>query len=372
MKREASKLLSKSLDSLVLSIEHFNRPYEKGRTCVVLIMLDHAMEMLLKAALVQRRNNIQNKDRPGQTIGFEICLGRAMHGRNTQFVSEEQAIVLRQLNGQRDAAQHYLVELSENLLYLHIQSGITVYREILRTVFDQELVDILPTRVLPVSASPPLDIYSLFESEISEIRKLMKPGKRKGIDVQARLRSLSIIDRAVSGGNFSQPSLDDLLQTEKQIAQDAEWQSVFPGVASIELVTDGTGHKISMYITKKELGIPVKIVRIEDSSANGSEAEDALVILKQVGDFDKYSMGLNRLAEITGLTPYQARAAIWYLRLQDNSDAYKEFKHNSLILKRYSKAAISAIRDLLSQRNIAEICSQFKQTLPTRRKHSTR
>jgi hypothetical protein len=54
MKREAKLLFNKSLDSLLLSIEHFNRPTDHGRPEAVLIFLDRAFELLLKACIVHR------------------------------------------------------------------------------------------------------------------------------------------------------------------------------------------------------------------------------------------------------------------------------------------------------------------------------
>ena len=52
MKREAKLLLDKACDALVLSIELFNRPHERGRVCGTLIQLDHGFEMLMKAAIL--------------------------------------------------------------------------------------------------------------------------------------------------------------------------------------------------------------------------------------------------------------------------------------------------------------------------------
>lgn len=54
MKRESRLLFTKAVDSLVLSIEHYNRPWDRGRVDAVLILLDHAFEMLLKAAIPHR------------------------------------------------------------------------------------------------------------------------------------------------------------------------------------------------------------------------------------------------------------------------------------------------------------------------------
>lgn len=54
MKKEAKILLEKAVNSLILSVEHFNRPWDQGRVEAVLILLDHAFEMLLKAAILHR------------------------------------------------------------------------------------------------------------------------------------------------------------------------------------------------------------------------------------------------------------------------------------------------------------------------------
>ena len=54
MKREAKLLLNKGCASLLLAIELFNRPYDRGRVAGTLILLDHAFEMLLKAAILHK------------------------------------------------------------------------------------------------------------------------------------------------------------------------------------------------------------------------------------------------------------------------------------------------------------------------------
>ena len=52
MKKEARLLKQKSLNSLILSVEHFNRPWDQGRTDAVLMFMDHSFEMLLKAGIL--------------------------------------------------------------------------------------------------------------------------------------------------------------------------------------------------------------------------------------------------------------------------------------------------------------------------------
>jgi hypothetical protein len=87
-------------------------------------------------------------------------------------------LTLQSLNGLRDAAQHYTLEISEQHLYFQAQSGLTLFRDIVKRVFDINIKDGLPVRVLPLSTTPPTDIQAFFSNEISEIKKLLGPSKR--------------------------------------------------------------------------------------------------------------------------------------------------------------------------------------------------
>jgi hypothetical protein len=178
MKREATLLLKKATDSLILAIEHFNRPIDRGRVSAVLILLDHAFEMLLKAAILHRGGRIR-EPRKRETIGFDSCVRKGLSDASIRYLTEEQAITLQTINGLRDATQHHLIDISEQQLYIHAQSGVTLFGDILQQVFKQTLLNLLPARVLPISTFAPTDIDMLFESEIKEVAKLLKPGRRR-------------------------------------------------------------------------------------------------------------------------------------------------------------------------------------------------
>lgn len=157
MKREARLLLGKACDSLVLSIELFNRPQNRCRVSGVLIQLDHSFEMLLKAALLHKGGRIREK-RAKETIGFDACVRRGLSGGTAKFLTEEQALTLQTINGLRDAAHHHLLDISEGQLYVHMQSGVTLFRDLLKQVFGQELRTYLPnpcsSGVLDASRGP--------------------------------------------------------------------------------------------------------------------------------------------------------------------------------------------------------------------------
>jgi hypothetical protein len=198
MRREAKLLLAKACDSLILSIELFNRPQERGRIGGSLIHLDHGFEMLLKAAILHRGGRIREKHAK-ETIGFDACVCRSLSDGKIKFLKEEQALVVQTINGLRDAAQHHLLDISEGQLYVHMQSGATLFRDLLKSVFDQELTTHLPIRVLPVSTSPPTSLAILFDSEVDEIKKLLRPGRRRQVEAMARLRPLAILDATIQG-----------------------------------------------------------------------------------------------------------------------------------------------------------------------------
>jgi hypothetical protein len=98
MKREAKLLLEKACDSLLLSVELFNRPQNRGRISGVLIQLDHGFEMLLKAAVLHQGGRIRDK-RARETIGFDACVRRGLSDGAIKFLTEEQALTLQTING---------------------------------------------------------------------------------------------------------------------------------------------------------------------------------------------------------------------------------------------------------------------------------
>ena len=202
MKKESRLLLEKAVNSLILSIEHFNRPWDRGRTEAVLIFLDHSFEMLLKAAILHRGGKIRGK-RAKQTIGFEGCVRTAYSDGTIKFLSSEQVLMLQTINSLRDAAQHHFVDLSEQFLYLYAQSGLTIFRDILKNVFARDLANVMPNRVLPVSTVAPKDLVSLFDTEIEDIRRLLKPKSRHRVEAYAKLRGLTILEGCYTRRNGS-------------------------------------------------------------------------------------------------------------------------------------------------------------------------
>lgn len=350
MKKEVRQLREKAVSALVLSIEHFNRPWDRGRTEAVLIMLDHSFEMLLKAAIRHRRGKIR-KPREKQTIGFNACVRKGLTDASLKFLSDEQALTLQTINGQRDATQHYLLDMSEHQLYFYAQAGVTLFRDIHDNVFDEKLVLQLPERVLPISTTAPKDLLALFEKEVDEIRGLLAPRTRKKMEAIARARSLAVLESAVKG-DYEQPSDHELRKVCARLSDGEAWSSVFPGVASINITTEFDGATLSIRLTKNE-GIPVQILK-------EGEGVGAVVALRRVNELDFYSLSATKLAKNVGLTPPKSRAVVDHLGLRKDAEYFKEIRIGAVRHSRYSPKAIKQIKQALETTSIDEIWATYK------------
>ncbi|MBI3072796.1 MAG: hypothetical protein HYY84_11835 [Deltaproteobacteria bacterium] len=345
MKREARLLLAKACDSIMLSIELFNRPHDRGRVSSTLIQIDHAFEMLMKAAILHRMGRIRERRAKG-TIGFDACVRRSLSDGTIKYLSEEQALVLRTINGLRDAAQHHLLDISEGQLYVHVQSGVTLFRDLLKSVFDQDFTSHLPTRVLPVSTAPPTELATLFESEVCEIKKLLKPGRRRRLEALARIRPLAILDASIQGEK-GQPSNADLRRIGTEVSQGRAWTDVFRGAAAVEIAADGTGPSLSLRLSKKA-GVPIQLV------AEGTPGA-SVVAVRRVDELGFYSLGAKQLAEKVGLTMPKALAVVDHLGLRSQTESYREIKIGKAVFKRYSQKAVEAIQEGVKNEGADEI-----------------
>ena len=357
MRREAKLLLRKGCDSIVLSIELFNRPHDRGRVTGALILMDHSFEMLMKASIVQRGGEIRDKGRR-ETIGFDACVRRSLTDGRIKYMTESEAIVLRSVNILRDAAQHYLLDISEGQLYVHMQSGVSAFRDVAKRVFDQDLADQLPHRVLPVSTSPPTDIATLFELELEEVRKLLQPGRRRRIEAASRMRPLAILDRAVRGEG-GQPSEQELRRIADRVVAGASWDHVFEGAARVEIGSEGDAKRISLRLTKTE-GLPMHTVPEGTPGAS-------VVVEKHVNELDRYSLGARQLARHVGLTVPKTVAVVAHIDLQSRAECFREFRVGKTVHKRYSQKAIDAIRATLDREDIEEIWRRHDTSSKKRR-----
>ncbi len=349
MKKEVKTLLGKAIDAIVLSVEFFNRPTRIGRQDAVLIHLDHGFEMLLKAAIVHRGGKIRKRGEE-QTIGFEACINSCLLEPEVKFLSIDEAITLRAINGLRDAVQHYILDLSESQLYVYTQAGVTLFDMTLEKVFKSRLADYVPERILPISTRPPKDFVTLVDSELTQIRDLLQPGRRRGFEAKARLRSYAILERSIKGESVqpAEKEIEDYLAKLKT----RPWIEVFPGVAAVEIQVEGEGPTSALRLTRSR-GIPVKLVKEKDGT-------DAIVAVRRVDELSYYGLGLYDVADKVGLTAPKTHAVIKCLKLQKYLEYFKVFRIGAQRYKRYSPRVLTAIREALKELDMREVWRRYR------------
>lgn len=345
MKKEAKHLYQKAIDSLTLSIELFNRPNDCGRIHGVLIFLDHSFEMLLKASIIDKGGKIKEKGAK-ETIGFSACVRKGFSDASIKFLNETEVLTLQTINGLRDAAQHYTLEMSEQYIYFQAQAGLTLFRDIVKRVFNVDLKTELPVRVLPLSTTPPMDIQAFFSTEVADIKKLLAPKSRKKLEATEKLRALAIMENSIQG-NESQPSDTELKTLQTKLIKGSTWNQIFPSVSTLSFTQKGYGPSLDLRITKSE-GVAITIVP-EGTPGAG------VIAIKRVNELDYYNLGRDQLAKKLMLKPPKTTAAIKHFKIKDDPDCFKHLKVGNVPFDRYSPKAIEKIREGLKTKSIDDI-----------------
>jgi hypothetical protein len=342
VRKESRTLHAKAVDSLVLAVDHFNRAWDRGRTEAVLILLDRSFELLLKAIIVHRAGGsaIREPGKQGMTLGFDHCLRKCLSDAKLKCLDEDDAVALQALNTLRDAAQHYMVEMAEEHLYVHAQSAVTLFGRLAGDVFGRSLADDIPRRILPVCAKVPSGIESMFDIEFADIKRLVAPGSRRRLDAKARLRAMAILQASLDGKK-SQPSDGELDRIVNRINKGENWRAIFPGVSTLTIQPDATGPGLAIRITRNK-GEAVNLVKDGDTDA-------AVVAVRRINDTDFYSLGLRDLNKKLGTNRTKLLYFIEREGIQANSEFFKVITVGKVSQKRYSKPCLEMLRARLAE-----------------------
>lgn len=301
--RDAKTLSLKAISSLRIGMTSFNSYDDDGRVTSVLLHLQHAGEMLMKGVLSQKRAKVFDKE-TGKSIGFEKCLRlcQASHG-----MSDSEAGVFRAIDKLRDAAQHWFVYVSEDLLYMHTRAMVTAFDAYLKRTLNMDLHSHIPPRVLPVSTKPPGDFDFLVDREYKLIAELLQPGKRHRDEARARIRSLLAMEAIVHDG--VEISERDINRIEKAVRDGKAFGDVFPRLNTISSATAGEGPTFTVHFSKKQ-GAPVKFVA-------GDDPEGAAAV-REVDLSKKFHMRPSDLAKALKLKEPRSLALRRHLKIDDD------------------------------------------------------
>jgi hypothetical protein len=346
MRATAKTLHGKALSSMRTAMTAFNSPHDDGRPTVVLLHLQHAFEMLLKAALFQRGAKVFEK-KSGRSIGFEAAINQSCQLAGFK-VTQDEAGTLRAIDALRDDEQHWFNDVSEGLLYLHARAAVTLFDELLFRAFKQRLADHLPNRVLPVSTEPPQDILALVDSEYANIAELLKPGRRARGEARAKIRTLLALEAHVA--EDTKVSDSDVNRVEKGIKAGKTRQQVFPKLNPLAANISGEGLTVKVKIVKQVDALPVRLVRDGD----GSEVVDAAAV-REVDLQKKFHWSPFDLADKLSISRPRATALREHLGIDKDSDCLHIFEFGSQKHPRYSDNALTRMRDAIAKQDMDAI-----------------
>lgn len=332
MHRDARLLKAKALASLRRCARAFNDFDDDGRVTTVLLQLQHSFEMLLKASLIEKNVRVFDK-RKGRSIGFDKTVN--VSSEHLQL-SPEQCGLLRAIDALRDDEQHFLGELNEGLLYLHVRAGVTLFADVLERHFEEQLADHLPNRVLPISTDPPTELDVLIDEQYAQIKKLLQPGKRRRAEARAQIRALLAMEAHLAAE--VSVTEKDVNRVENAIRTNRLRADVFPRLGGLGTTIEGSGVTITVKFSKRE-GAPVRLIAADDPR------EAAAV--RQVDLQRKYQHSATDLARLTHLTLPRSRALRLELEIDGNDDLHHTFVFDSQRISRYSDAALQRMREAI-------------------------
>lgn len=332
MKRDARLLKRKAVASLRRAASAFNSLDDEGRHTSVLLHLQHAFEMLLKAGLHQRGVPIVDR-RTGQSIGFKKCLNIApMHlGMRAEDVG-----TLRAIDRLRDDESHFLGLVSESILYVHLRAGVSIFDRLMAAVFGETLADHLPARVLPISTQPPQDLDLLIDEEYSQVRELLRPGHRRRSEARGRIRTLLALEGHVVEEVEVREA--DVGRIESAIRAGDTRDVVFPRLAGLSSRASGLEVTIKVQTNRRE-GLPVRLIDADDPR------EAAAV--REVDLQRKYCFSRTELANHVRLSAPRSAALRAELGIDGDPDCHHAFAFGHSVHDCYSDTALRRMREAI-------------------------
>jgi len=231
-----------------------------------------------------------------------------------------------------------MIVVPEDVLFLHARGFVTVFDDLLKRILGDALASHLPGRVLPISTHPPVAFDVLVDREYSQIRELLKPGKRQRDEARSRIRGLLAMESHTAA--TVDMSEADINRVEKAIRGGKPRKEVFPRLAGLGVKVSGDGPLVTVRFTKDLQAAPVRYIAADDPT------EAAAV--REVDLQRRFQFSPTKLADLLKLNTHQS----FLLRKKLNIDTDPQCRHTFTFGKskhdRFSDTALKKMRDALA------------------------
>lgn len=299
---------------------------------------------MLKAIIIERGGSISDKADRSLSIGASECLRKCVSNEDYRCLTNEQGITVQNLNLLRDAAQHYIVSISEGQLYVYAQSALSIYLGLLKSQFSIEGGAKFPERLSLVSAAIPSDFSVMLDEEFASIKAMLAPGSRKRLDAKSKLRAFATLERSL-GGSEVQYTDHELTQIAKCIGKGDDWRKIFPGVETVRIDPDANSTGIILRIAKSgEDADPISLVPEGTPGA-------AVVGVRRVNELSFYSLYFRDIkAKIKLKFPKLNQTDIQNMirdsNIQEDDQMFRKFIMGTQEHKRYTPKALDRLIQL--------------------------
>jgi len=346
MKKKVKSFVDSGINSLIVSVEFFNRPSDIARKEAVLLLLNHAFEMLLKAIVLEKTGKLRLKTEK-YNYGFEKCLNICFS--QLDLIDEDAHITLKNINSFRDAAAHDLLEMSEGLLYYYSLSAITIFRELLKTIFGIKLETYLPNRILPITAKPPKDLNFLIEDDLEEAKKLLVPRKRRQEEALAKIRPYTIIENNLREIKDKKSMVKDKTIARK-LKKGIDWKKALPFISNLNIEAF-EGVPLTIHVSKKK-GVPVRL----------DQAAPTALAFRYINPEDKYPFLTTELQDKLNINQYEMKQLGKLFSLKGNPKYHQPIRVSKAgFVQRYSNDAYTLLDAAIKEGGIAHLMSEAKK-----------
>ncbi len=162
------KLLDNSKQAMLAAIEIYNKPQFAYREEVFTILLINAWELLLLAILSKKKQNIFQPKKRGKdyrTWSFSDSTKKAAiyfpHELEHKVIFENLFLLEKYRN---NAVHYYNTDGIAHCIYVLAQAAIKNYRDLVKTIFKQDIVHQINLVLLPLSFNEQPDFVEFFKS----------------------------------------------------------------------------------------------------------------------------------------------------------------------------------------------------------------
>lgn len=356
-RKTVNRLKGKAVDALLLSVELFNRASDRGRYSAVIIHLDHGLEMLLKAALLDRGGDLHGSN-GNTTIDFNSCVRKCATGLKSPILNPADTKALLGFHAIRCEEQHFLSDQNEGFLYEMVRIGVKSFADLWERAFGEKIDTLLPDRVIPLATRPGMDIVSLFLSDIARMQDLIVAGSSKKAHAYEIMHKWAVMHSASNGTLLDGPLGSQALSWfESAIISNTGISDIVVGLGGSELSSDEVRDRIALHLTRSD-GVPIRIV--------DDESSDSLLAVREINELDRYPFGTTAIVErmqrsIPEFQQHDVRVAVARLNLKDDPQMFKLIKINKQKIPRYSQRAAKSIADLFEREGHDALREWFRQ-----------